>query len=262
VSYENILYSAEDGVARVTVNRPDKMNALNHQTLTELAHAFDAARDDDAVRAVVVTGAGDKAFVAGADISELLEVAGQAEKAAELAAFGQGVFRRLEDMGKPSVAMVNGFALGGGCELALACTLRTAASTARMGLPEVSLGIIPGYGGSQRLARVAGPGVAREWILTGDMFPAEEAHRVGVVNRVFAPEELEAGTLKLVGSMLTKGPVALRFGMEAVLRGWDMDQAAGEALETEYFGKASMTEDMREGMAAFLEKRKADFRGR
>ena len=262
MSYENLLYAVDGGVATVTVNRPDKLNALNHQTLSELAHAFDAAKADDAVRAVVVTGSGEKAFVAGADIGELLEVAGQAEKAAELAAFGQSVFRRLEDLGKPSVAMVNGFALGGGCELALACTLRTASTKARLGLPEVSLGIIPGYGGSQRLARIASPGVAREWILTGDMFGAEEAHRVGVINRVFAPEELEEGTRKLVKSMLVKGPVALRFGMEAVLRGWDMDQVAAEQLETEYFGKASITEDMREGMAAFLEKRKPEFHGR
>ncbi|MDA1264605.1 MAG: enoyl-CoA hydratase-related protein [Planctomycetota bacterium] len=262
MSYGNLLYVVDGGVATVTVNRPDKLNALNHQTLSELAHAFDAAKADDAVRAVVVTGSGEKAFVAGADIGELLEVAGQAEKAAELAAFGQGVFRRLEELGKPSVAMVNGFALGGGCELALACTLRTASTNARLGLPEVSLGIIPGYGGSQRLARIAGPGVAREWILTGDMFGAEEAHRVGVINRLFAPDELEEGTRKMVKSMLVKGPVALRFGMEAVLRGWDLDQAAGEQLETEYFGKASITEDMREGMAAFLEKRKPEFHGR
>ncbi len=261
MSYENILYEAGDGVARVTVNRPDKLNALNHQTLTELAAAFDAAAADSAVRVVLVTGAGEKAFVAGADIGELLEVAGQGDKAAELAAFGQSVFRRLDTLGKPSVAMVNGFALGGGCELALACTLRTAATSARMGLPEVGLGIIPGYGGSQRLARIAGPAVAREWILTGAMFGAEEAHRVGVINRVFPPEELEAGTLELVASMLDKAPLALRFGIEAVLRGWDMDQSEGEKLETEFFGKAAMTEDMREGMSAFLEKRKAVFKG-
>ena len=262
MSYENLLYQVADGVATVTVNRPDKMNALNHQTLAELAHAFDAARDDDGVRAVIVTGAGPKAFVAGADIAELLAVAGEAGKASELAAYGQGVFRRLETLGKPSVARVNGFALGGGCELALACTLRTATTSARLGLPEVSLGILPGYGGSQRLARIAGPGVAREWILTGDMFSAEEAHRVGVVNRVFAPEELESGTAKLVEAMLSRGPVALRLGMEAILRGQDMPQAEGEALETEFFGQASLTEDMREGMAAFLEKRKPEFQGR
>lgn len=262
MTYENILYSVEGAVARVTVNRPDKMNALNHATITELGAAFDAARDDDAVRAVVVTGAGDKAFVAGADIGELRAQAGNARGAADLAAYGQEVFRKLEHLGKPSIAMVNGFALGGGCELALACTLRTASTNAKLGLPETSLGIIPGYGGSQRLARIAGPGVAREWILTGDMFPAEEAHRVGVINRLFAPEDLEEGTGKMLKSILAKGPVAVRFGMELVLRGWDMDQHAGEALETEYFGKAAETEDMREGMSAFLEKRRAEFSGR
>tara|TARA_R110002126_G_scaffold75704_1_gene188819 strand:- start:7129 stop:7917 length:789 start_codon:yes stop_codon:yes gene_type:complete len=261
MSFENIRLEVEGGIAFVTVNRPDKMNALNHQTLTELGAAFDAIKADDSARAVVVTGEGEKAFVAGADIGELLAVAGQADKASELAAFGQSVFRKLEHLGKPSVAMVNGFALGGGCELALACTLRTASSKARMGLPEVSLGIIPGYGGSQRLARIAGPGVAREWVLTGDMFGAADCQRMGVINRVFEPEELREGTLKMVGSMLAKGPVAIRFGMEAILRGWDMPQSEGEAMETEYFGKASVTEDMKEGMSAFLEKRKPDFKG-
>jgi len=261
MSYTNLLYAVDGGIARITVNRPDKLNALNHATLTELGAAFDAARADGAVRAVVLTGAGEKAFIAGADINELLAVAGDAAGAARLAAFGQTVFRKLDQLGKPSVAMINGFALGGGCELALACTLRTASTSAKLGLPETSLGIIPGYGGSQRLARIAGPGVAREWILTGDMFPAEECHRVGIVNRVFAPEALEEGTMKLLKSILAKGPIALRFGMEAVLRGWDMDQTAGEAMETEYFGQASVTADMREGMSAFLAKRRPSFTG-
>ncbi len=262
MTYENILYAVEGATARITVNRPDKMNALNHATITELGHAFDAAKADDAVRALIVTGAGPKAFVAGADISELLAQAGNAKGAADLAAFGQEVFRKLEHLGKPSIAMVNGFALGGGCELALSCTLRTASTNAKLGLPETSLGIIPGYGGSQRLSRVAGPGVAREWILTGDMFSAEESHRVGVINRLFSPEELEEGTQKMLKSILKKGPVAVRFGMELVLRGWDMDQTAGEALETEFFGKAAETEDMREGMSAFMEKRPAAFQGK
>ncbi len=262
MDFKNLLLDKDGPVARVTINRPDKMNALNHQTLVELGAALDDVKADDAIRVLVVTGSGDKAFVAGADIGELLEVAGKSEEAASLAGFGQSVFRKLDDLGKPSVAMINGFALGGGSELALACTLRTASTTARMGLPEVSLGIIPGYGGSQRLARIAGLGVAREWILTGDMVAAEEAHRVGVINRLFAPEELEAGTAKLVKSMLNKGPLALGFGLSAILRGWDMTQAEGEALETEFFGKASETEDMAEGMSAFLEKRKADFQGK
>jgi enoyl-CoA hydratase len=172
------------------------------------------------------------------------------------------VFSRLERLGKPSVAMINGFALGGGLELALACTLRTAAKTARMGLPEVSLGIIPGYGGTQRLARIAGPGVAREWVLTGDMFNAEEAHRVGVVNRIFEPAELVEGTRKMISVMLTRSPVALRLALETIARGLNMSQTEGEVIESDMFGLASTTEDMREGMAAFLEKRKPNFPGK
>ena len=260
MSYENILFETEGAVATVTFNRPKVLNALNHATLVELRDALDRARDDEAVRCVVLTGAGKKAFVAGADINELAAM--QPMGAKDLAFFGQETLQRLERMGKPTVAMVNGFALGGGLELALACTLRTASSRAVLGLPEVSLGIIPGYGGTQRLARVAGPGVAREWVLTGDMFPAGEAHRVGVVNRVFPPEELRDGTMKLVESLLSRGPVALRLGMEAINRGINMSQQDGEIMECDMFGLAATTEDMREGMAAFLEKRKPNFQGK
>lgn len=257
MSYENILLEKSEGVATVTVNRPKVMNALNHQTLSELAHAFDDVRDDAEIRVLVVTGAGDKAFVAGADINELAKM--EALEAKDVARFGQEVFARLEDLKKPSVAKINGFALGGGCELALACTLRTASETARLGLPEVSLGIIPGYGGTQRLARIAGPGVAREWVLSGDMFGAAEAHRVGVVNRVFPADELDAGTAKLVASIQSRAPIALRLGMEAVQRGINMSQRDGEIMECDMFGLASTTKDMKEGMAAFLEKRKPVF---
>jgi enoyl-CoA hydratase len=260
MSYENILLEVSEGVATITVNRPKVLNALNHQTLTELAHAFDAVRDDANARALLVTGSGDKAFVAGADLNELAKM--QAMEATQKAFFGQQVFSRLERLGKPSVAMINGFALGGGLELALACTLRTAAKTARMGLPEVSLGIIPGYGGTQRLARIAGPGVAREWVLTGDMFNAEEAHRVGVVNRIFEPAELVEGTRKMISVMLTRSPVALRLALETIARGLNMSQTEGEVIESDMFGLASTTEDMREGMAAFLEKRKPNFPGK
>jgi enoyl-CoA hydratase len=165
-------------------------------------------------------------------------------------------------MGKPTIAMVNGFALGGGCELALACTLRTASTKANFGLPEVSLGIIPGYGGTQRLARIAGPGVAREWVLSGDMFSSAEAHRVGVVNRLFEPEELSEGTMKLANTLASRAPVALRLGMEAINRGINMSQKDGEIMECDMFGLASTTLDMKEGMAAFLEKRKAKFTGK
>jgi enoyl-CoA hydratase len=260
MSYENIKLEVAQGVATITIDREKKMNALNGATLGELEHAFDRCREDHAVRAVLVTGAGEKAFIAGADIQELAQMTPLSAK--DLAYRGQQVFARVEHMGKPTVAMINGFALGGGLELALACTLRTAALGARLGLPEVSLGIIPGYGGTQRLSRVAGPGVAREWILTGDMFTAEEAHRVGVVNRVFPAAELRAGTMKLIETILSRGPIAVRFAIEAISRGSNMPQREGEILECDLFGLAASTSDMHEGMAAFLEKRKPQFQGR
>lgn len=260
MGYENIQLAVEGGIARVTVDRPKVLNALNQRTLEELAHAFDAVRDDASARALLITGSGDKAFVAGADINELAKMA--AMEAKSKAFFGQQVFARLERLGKPSVAMINGFALGGGLELALACTLRTASKTARLGLPEVSLGIIPGYGGTQRLARIAGPGVAREWVLTGDMFGAEEAHRVGIVNRVFEPAALLEGTLELVQKVLSRSPVAVALAMETIARGLNMSQQEGEVIESDMFGLASTTADMREGMTAFLEKRKPQFPGR
>jgi enoyl-CoA hydratase len=255
MDFKNLLVESSGGIAKLTVNRPDKLNALNHETLGELACAFDALEADAAVRCLVVTGSGEKAFVAGADINELVAMP-SAMAAKELAYFGQQVFGRLDRMTKPSIAMVNGFALGGGCELALACTLRTASKTARFGLPEVSLGIIPGYGGTQRLARIAGPGVAREWVLTGDMIGAEEAWRVGVVNRLFAPEELKEGTWKLAETILSRGPIALRLALETIRRGLNMSQQEGEIIESDMFGLASTTEDMRQRMQAFLDKSK------
>ena len=260
MSYENIDVAIDGGVGTVTINRPKVMNALNNATLVEMANAFDALKDDDNVQVVVVTGSGDKAFIAGADINELATM--QPLGAKDLAAYGQSVLERLERMGKPTVAMINGFALGGGLELALACTLRTASTKARVGLPEVSLGIIPGYGGTQRLMRVAGPGIAREWVLTGDIYTADEAHRVGVVNRLFEPDELLEGTMKLVKTMLSRGPIAMRLAMEAINRGMNMSQQEGEIMECDMFGLAATTEDMREGMTAFIEKRKAEFKGK
>jgi len=257
--FENILLERQGAVAIATVNRPKVLNALNGQTLRELAAAFDEVEADPAVRCLVVTGSGEKAFVAGADINELAKM--QPLQAKDLAFAGQQVFARLEKMTKPSIAMINGFALGGGCELALACTLRTASTTARMGLPEVSLGIIPGYGGTQRLARIAGPGVAREWVLTGDMYGAEEAHRLGIVNRLFAPEALREGTMKIVETILSRGPVAVRLALETIRRGMNMSQPEAEIIESDMFALAATTTDMREGMAAFLEKRKPAFRG-
>lgn len=260
MGFENILLETNDAVATITVNRPKVLNALNHQTLVELGAALDEVKADSQVRGLIVTGSGEKAFVAGADINELAQM--KAMEAKDLAYFGQQTFARLERLGKPSIAMINGFALGGGCELALACTLRTMSTTAKLGLPEVSLGIIPGYGGTQRLARLAGPGIAREWVLTGGMVSAEEAHRVGVVNRLFGPEELEAGTRELLGTVLSRSPVAVRLAMETINRGLNMSQQEGEIIETDMFGLASTSEDMKEGMAAFLEKRKPEFPGK
>ena len=260
MNFENVLVEKSGAIATVTVNRPKVLNALNEKTLTELAAAFDALEADASVRLLVVTGAGEKAFVAGADINELAKM--EALQAKDKAFFGQQVFARLERSSKPSIAMINGFALGGGCELALACTLRTASRGAKLGLPETSLGIIPGYGGTQRLARIAGPGVAREWVLTGEVVSAEDAWRVGVVNRLFAPEELREGTLALAATILSRGPVAIRLALETIRRGLGTTQADGEVIEADMFGLASTTADMREGMAAFLEKRKPSFQGR
>ena len=260
MSYENLRLEKTGDLATITIDRPKVMNALNAQTLRELSGALDDVRDDRAIRCVIVTGAGEKAFIAGADINELAKM--KALEAKDLAYFGQTVFEKLERLGKPTIAMVNGFALGGGCELALACTLRTASRTARFGLPEVTLGIIPGYGGTQRLSRNPGPRVAREWVPTGDLYPAGEAHRLGVVNRLFAPEELTEGTHALARTIASRAPVALRLAMEAINRGQDMSQKNGEIMECDMFGLASTTEDMREGMSAFLEKRKATFTGK
>lgn len=260
MSYQNILLEVAGGIATLTIHRPDKLNALNAATLAEMEQAFEHCRTSESVRALVLTGSGEKAFVAGADIRELAQMTPLSAK--EVAYRGQQVLARVEHMGKPTVAMINGFALGGGLELALACNLRTASTNARLGLPEVSLGIIPGYGGTQRLARVAGPAVAREWILTGEQFSAEEAHRVGVVNRLFPPAELRAGTMKMVETILSRGPVAVRFAIEAINRGSNIPQREGEILECDLFGLAASTEDMKEGMAAFLEKRKPSFKGK
>jgi len=260
MSFEHITLATADGIATLTINRPKVLNALNQEVLGEISAALDQAKADDAVKALVVTGAGDKAFVAGADINELAKMNPLGAK--ELAARGQGVLAKFERLGKPTVAMVNGFALGGGLEMALACTLRTGSTTARVGLPEVSLGIIPGYGGTQRLTRIAGPGVAREWVLTGDMYDAAEAHRVGVFNRIFEPAELLDGTMKMVHTILSRGPVAVRLAIETINRTMNLGQQEGENVECDMFGLAATTEDMREGMGAFLEKRKPAFQGK
>ena len=260
MSYENILREDRDGVAFVTVNRPDKLNALNDVTIGELEHAFLAIGADDAVGAVIITGAGEKAFIAGADIGEL---AGQSPlQARPLALRGQRLMNVVEATPKPVVAAINGYALGGGCELALACHLRTAAESALLGLPEVGLGIIPGYGGTQRLPRLVGQGRALEMILTGGNVDASEAHRIGLVNKVFPPDQLLAQTEKIVRRILGKGPVAVRMALDAVVHGMQMPLADALNYEATFFGLLAGTQDMKEGMTAFIEKRAAAFSGR
>lgn len=259
MAYENLLFEVKDRIARVTINRPKVLNALNDQTIRELYHAFTTIGTDPNIWGVILTGAGDKAFIAGADIQELAKQGPIDGKNKSL--LGQGVLNLIETVGKPVIAAVNGYALGGGLELALACTLRTGSKAAKVGLPEVTLGIIPGYGGTQRLSRVAGPGVAREWVLTGEIYSAEEAHRVGVFNRIYDPAELIPKTEELMKTILSRGPIALRFSLEAIHRGGEMTLAEGQKLEADLFGLISTTADMKEGMTAFLEKRKPNFTG-
>ena len=260
MAYENILFEKKDSIAYVTFNRPKVLNALNRKTVEELRDALLSARDDSSVRVLILTGAGEKSFVAGADIGELAQRTPVNGK--DFSLFGQGVVHLLETLGKPSICAINGFALGGGCELALSCTIRLASKTAKLGQPEVKLGIIPGYGGSQRLARLCGKGVAHELCLTGEMITAEEAQRIGLVNHVYEPAELLPAAESMAKKMIANAPLALKYTMEAIERGVEMPQEEGLFLEATLFGLSCATEDMREGTKAFLEKRKADFKGK
>ncbi len=258
MSYQNLALANQDGILWVTVNRPDKLNALNVATVTELDRAFTAAADDTDVHAVVLTGAGERAFVAGADIAELNTLGPEAAK--EFALRGQAVFTRIERMTKPVVAAVNGYALGGGCELAMACHLRVAASNAVLGQPEVKLGLIPGYAGTQRLPRLVGKGRALELLVTGRNVAADEAERIGLVNRVVEPTALTQAVTDLLRSILRNGPLAVAHCLEAVTYGLDMPFDDACLLEATLFGLCAASPQMAEGTAAFLEKRKPDFR--
>jgi enoyl-CoA hydratase len=260
MSYENLLVETRDGVSFVTVNRPAKLNALNGATIAELDAAFAAAGADAYVRGVILTGAGEKAFVAGADIAEL--ATRSPSEGRELALRGQEVLGRIEGLGKPVIAAINGFALGGGCELALACHLRIAAENARLGTPEVKLGLMCGYGGTQRLPRLVGRGRALELLLTGEMIDAAEALRIGLVNRVVPHEALLAEAEALLRKMLANGPLSLRFSLEAVGSGLGLPLDQALQLEATLFGLLCASEDKGEGTAAFLEKRPPRFQGK
>jgi enoyl-CoA hydratase len=259
MAYETLLYETKEGIAYVTVNRPEKLNALNDQVMADLADCFAHIASDDTARAVILTGAGEKSFVAGADIGVLATQTPLEGK--ERSVRGQKILDSIEHLGKPVIAAVNGYALGGGCELAMACTLRIAAENARFGQPEVKLGIIPGYAGTQRLPRLVGKGRALELILAGEPITAAEAYRVGLVNQVVPKEELMAVAEKLARKIMANGPVAVRLSMEAVNRGCEMTQEQGQFLEATLFGLCCTTADMKEGTRAFLEKRPARFTG-
>src|SRR5256712_2572260 len=251
MAYENLLYEKKDKIGYITFNRSKVLNALNRKTMEELGHLLSQAREDAEVRVLILTGAGEKAFIAGADINELARR--NAVDGKEFSIFGQGVLHQLETLGKPSLAAINGFALGGGCELALACTIRLASKTAKLGQPEVKLGIIPGYGGSQRLARLGGKGVAPELCLTGQMNSAQEPLRISLVNHIHEPAELLPAAEALAKKIIANAPLAVQYAMEAIEHGMEMSQAEGLFLEATRFGLCCATEDMPECTRPFLE---------
>jgi enoyl-CoA hydratase len=258
--FENLLVDKSGAVAVVTVNRPKVLNALNAPTLDELRRVVLELQRDDSVRVLVLTGAGEKAFIAGADINELAvqtPISGR-----EHALKGQHVFDLIENLGKPVIAAINGYALGGGCEVAMACTLRIAADTAKIGQPEINLGIIPGYAGTQRLARLVGKGKAMELVLTGMQITAAEAERIGLVNRVVPAASLMSEVRSFAASLANNAPIAMRYIMSAINKGLEMPFAEACVFEATLFGLVASTEDMREGTRAFLEKRKAEFKGK
>jgi enoyl-CoA hydratase/carnithine racemase len=256
----NVLYEKRDGIAYVTVNRPKVLNALNTPTWADLRQAFEDARDDAAVRGVILTGAGNKAFIAGADISELAHAtAVEAERASR---FGQHVLDVIENLGKPVIAAINGFALGGGCETAMACTIRIAVDTAKFGQPEVALGLIPGGGGTQRLPRLVGKGRALQLILSGEMIGAQEAYRIGLVNEIVSAVDLITRAEAILQKIASNAPIAVRFALEAANKGVETSQSEGLLLEASYFGLCAATEDKKEGTSSFLEKRAPQFHGR
>ena len=260
MQFENILLDKKNSIAYVTVNRPKVLNALNMATMDELRAAFHDIKNDKSIRVVILTGAGEKAFIAGADIGELAKH--DAISGKEYTHRGQSVLNLIENLGKPVIACINGFALGGGCEIAMACTMRLASDNARLGQPEVKLGIIPGYGGTQRLPRLVGKGIAMQLVLSGEMITAQEAHRIGLVNEVTAPAELIPRAEAIAQKIIANAPLAVQYGMEAVNKGMEMTLSEGLFLEATLFSVCCATEDKNEGTKAFLEKRPAQFKGK
>ena len=257
MDYKNLLFEEVNNIAKVTINRPGKLNALNNETLTELNKLFDYIREVKTISVVIITGAGEKAFVAGADINELSALDKKSGNVFSL--FGQSVFNKIENLNKPVIAAVNGFALGGGCELALACHIRLASENAKFGQPEVNLGIIPGYGGTQRLTRQVGKGLAMEYILTGDMISAAEAYRIGLVNNVYSSEELLTKAYEMAEKIIVKGKLAITASLNSINAVDNLSLEDGLKLEADEFGKCCETNEFREGTSAFLEKRKPNF---
>ena len=260
LKFENVLYEKKGPIAYVTLNRPKVLNALNQATWQELQTAFVAARQDDEIRGVILTGAGDKAFIAGADIGELSKLS--AVEAEKSSSYGQAVLNVVENLGKPVIAAINGFALGGGCETAMACTIRIAVDSAKFGQPEVKLGLLPGGGGTQRLPRLVGKGRALQLILTGEIISAQEAYRIGLVNEVVPSADLISRAEAILKQVFSNAPIAVKYSLEAVNKGMETSQSEGFALEASFFGLCAGTEDKKEGTSAFLAKRAPQFQGR
>lgn len=253
----NVVFNKDDGVAIITINRPKSLNALNYETLKELDSALDKAEDDKDVKVVIITGSGEKAFVAGADIAEMRNMTPlEAKKFSE---YGQSVFRKIETLSKPVIAAVNGFALGGGCELSMACDIRIASKNAKFGQPEVGLGIIPGFSGTQRLPRIIGTSKAKELIFTGEMINSDEAYRIGLISKVVELSDLIEESKKLAKTMMSKSQIAISLAKEAINKGMETDLDTGNAIEAEKFSLCFTTDDQKEGMNAFLEKRAPRF---
>ena len=260
MEFKNTLYEKRDGIATITINRPQAMNALNEGTIPEILSRLEDAEKDENVRVLVITGAGEKAFCAGLDLKPMRDI--NVIEAVEMSRRGQKLTLAIEEVGKPVIAAINGYALGGGLELAMACDIRIASEKARIGQPEVNVGLIPGWGGTQRLPRLVGKGIAKELIFTGKMIDAKTAERIGLINMVVPPEKLRSAVEELAKVIMSKPPIAIRLAKELINSSTETDQGTGLVHEAEAFGILSSTEDYREGVSAFIQKRKPEYKGK